>query len=179
MIYIIFLFYFYSKQEPITFLSYFNKQINESRTGYERNPGNPNEKLFKKTGMIFSADRTFLHRPLRNSPLGETLETNTSTQPWRGGLGMIPEEVLCNFRFSLRWKMQSFHLLVCFKFRWCIRGKRNNFRRQVNRENNNLIQCYLKCNFSCLCGRACADIWNQERRLITFGKFTLFCDSEM
>ena len=59
MIYIIFLFYFYSKQEPITFLSYFNKQINESRTGYERNPGNPNEKLLKKTGMIFSADRTF------------------------------------------------------------------------------------------------------------------------
>ena len=177
MIYIIFLFYFYSKQEPITFLSYFNKQINESRTGYERNPGNPNEKLLKKTGMI---GQNFLHRPLRNSLLGETLETNTpSTQSWRGGLGMIPEEVLCNFRFSLRWKMQSFHLLVCFKFRWCIRGKRNNFRRQVNRENNKLIQCYLKCNFSCLCGRACADIWNQERRLIPFGKFTLFCDSEM
>lgn len=175
MIYIIF---FYSKQEPITFLSYFNKSINESRTGYQRNHGNPNKKLLKKTGIIFCADRAFPHRPLRNSLLGETLETNTpSTQLQRGGLGMIPEEVLCNFRFSR--KMQSFHLLVCFKFRWCIRGKRNNFRRQVNRENNNLIQCYLKCNFSCLCGRACADSWNQERSSITFGNFTLFCDSEI
>ena len=179
MIYIIFFFY-YSKQEPITFLSYFNKSINESRTGYQRNHGNPKEKLLKKTGIIFSADRAFPHRPLRNSLLRETLETNTpSTQLRRGGLGMIPEEVLCNFRFSLRWKMQSFHLLVCFKFRWCIRGKRNNFRRQVNRGNNNLIQCYLKCNFSCLCGRACAESWNQERSSITFGKFTLFCDSEI